>query len=181
MGRTLAIGTSDGPTLTAAAAASCLPVNLLTTVQAGYWQVGRSWHIMAAGRVSCAVTTPGTFRLDLRMGAVTVFDTLAVPLNIVAQTTVPWFFDANIVCRSAGSGTTATLFGQGQLNSTAFLNVPAVATGPWSGIIVVPYNTAPVAGTGFDSTIANALDFRFTQTVATGSFTMHTFLIEEIL
>jgi hypothetical protein len=136
---------------------------------------------MAAGRLSSVVTTPGTFRLDLRMGAVTVFDTLAVPLNIVAQTTVPWFFEANIVCRSAGSGTTATLFGQGQLNSTAFLNVPAVATGPWSGIIVVPYNTAPVAGTGFDSTVANAFDFRFTQTVATGQFIMHTFLIEEIL
>jgi hypothetical protein len=181
MGRTLAIGTSDGPTLTAAAAASCIPANLLTTVQAGYWQVGRTWHVMAAGRVSCVVTTPGTFRLDMRMGAVTVFDTLAVPLNIVAQTTVPWFFEMNIVCRSAGAGATATLFGQGQLNSTAFLNVPAVATGPWSGIIVVPYNVAPAAGTGFDSTVANAFDFRFTQTVATGSFTLHSFLIEEVL
>jgi hypothetical protein len=181
MGRTLAIGTSDGPTLTAAAAASCIPANLLTTVQAGYWQVGRTWHVMASGRVSCAVTTPGTFRLDMRMGAVTVWDSLAVPLNVVAQTNVPWYFEMYIVCRSAGSGTTATLFGQGKLNSTAFLNVPAVATGPWSGIIVVPYNTAPVAGTGFDSTVANAFDFRFTQTVATGSFTLHEFVLEEVL
>jgi hypothetical protein len=44
----------------------------------------------------------------------------------------------------------------------------------------VPYNTAPVVGAGFDSTIANALDFRFTQTVATGSMTVHQFLIEQL-
>jgi hypothetical protein len=181
MSRTLMVATSDGPTLTAAAAASCIPTNLLTTVQAGYWQVGKTWKITAAGRLSCAVTTPGTFRLDLRMGAVTVFDTLAIPLNIVAQTTVPWYAEFFLTCRAAGSGTTAQLFGQGKVNSTAFLNVPAVATGPWSGLITVPYNTAPVLGTGFDSTVANAFDFRHTQTVATGQFILHTFIIEEVL
>ncbi len=181
MGRTLMVATSDGPTLTAAAAASCIPTNLLTTVQAGYWQVGKTWHIVAAGRVSCVVTTPGTFRLDMRMGAVTVFDTLAMPLNVVAQTTVPWFMEFYSTCRVAGSGTAAQLFSQGTIRSTAFLNVAAVATGPWAGAIAIPYNTAPALGTGFDSTIANAFDFRFTQTVATGSFTLHTFFVEECL
>lgn len=175
------VATADGPTLTAAAAASCIPTNLLTTVQAGYWQVGKAWSIICGGRISCAVTTPGTFRLDVRMAAVSVFDTLAVPLNIVAQTTVPWNGEFYLVCRAAGSGTSAQLFGMGKLRSTAFLNVPAVATGPWSGAISVPYNTAPALGTGFDSTIANAFDFRFTQTVATGSFTLHEFIVEEIL
>lgn len=181
MARTLMVATADGPTLTAAAAASCIPTNLLTTVQAGYWQVGKTWSIICHGRISCVITTPGTFRLDLRMGSVSVFDTLAVPLNVVAQTTVPWAGEFYLTCRSAGAGTAAQLFGFGKLRSTAFLNVPAVATGPWSGAIVVPYNTAPVLGTGFDSTIANAFDFRFTQTVATGSFTMHSFILEEIL
>lgn len=181
MSRTLMVATSDGATLTAAATTSCIPTNLLTTVQAGYWQVGKTWKVTSAGRVSCAVTTPGTFRLDMRMGSVTVFDTLAIPLNIVVQSTVPWSAEFILTCRAAGSGTTAQLFGQGVVRSTAFLNVPAVATGPWGGVITVPYNTAPVLGTGFDSTIANAFDFRFTQTVATGSFTLHTFIIEEML
>jgi len=181
MARTLIAAYSDGPTLTAASAASCLPTYCLTTVQAGYWQVGRTWRITCAGRVSTVVTTPGTFRLDLRMGSVTVFDTLAMPGNVVAQTNVPWWGEFIIVCHSVGSGTSATLFGQGFMSSTAWLNVAAVATGPWAGAIPVPYNTAPVAGTGFDSTIANALDFRFTQTAATGSFTMHTFLLEELV
>ncbi len=171
---------SDGPTLTAAATASALPTYVLTTLPAGYWQIGRTWRITASGRVSFAVTTPGVFRFDLRMAAVTVFDTLALPGNIVAQTTVPWWMEILLTCRSVGSGTSATLFGQGLVTSTAFLNTAAVATGPWAGGIPVPYNTAPVVGTGFDSTIANAIDFRFTQTAATGSMTMHNFLIEQL-
>ncbi|HSW63920.1 MAG TPA: hypothetical protein VLH56_11535 [Dissulfurispiraceae bacterium] len=171
---------SDGPTLTAAAAASMLPTYVVTTLPAGYFQIGRQWRITMSGRVSCVVTTPGTFRINLRLGAVTAWDSLAIPLNIVAQTNVPWFGEILLTCRSVGSGTSATLFGMGRFNSTAFLNVPAVATGPWSGIITVPYNTAPVVGTGFDSTAANALDMQFTQTVATGSFTLHQMLIEQL-
>ena len=171
---------TDGPTLTAAATASCIPTYVPTTIPAGYWQIGRIWRITCAGRLSCAVTTPGVFRLDLRMSSVTVFDTLAMPLNVVAQTTVPWWAEFLLTCRSVGTSTSATLMGQGFVTSTAFLNVAAVATGPWAGGIPVPYNTAPAVGTGFDSTIPNPLDFRFTQTAATGSFTMHSFLIEQL-
>lgn len=171
---------TDGPTLTAAAAASCIPTYVPTTLPAGYWQIGRIWRIFCSGRVSCVVTTPGTFRLDLRLAAVTAFDTLALPLNIVAQTTVPWWGEFLLTCRAVGSGTSANLMGQGQLISTAFLNTAAVATGPWTGVITIPYNTAPVVGAGFDSTAALALDFRFTQTAATGSFTLHQFLIEQL-
>lgn len=171
---------TDGPTLTAAAAASCVPTYIPTTLPAGYWQIGRQWRITMSGRVSCVVTTPGTFRLNVRHAAITVFDTLAIPLNIVAQTTVPWFADFLLTCRSVGSGTSATLFGMGRVMSTAFLNVPAVVTGPWAGAITVPYNTAPVVGTGFDSTLANTLDFQFTQTAATGSFTLHQMVVEQL-
>jgi hypothetical protein len=133
-----------------------------------------------SGRVSCAVTTPGTFRIDVRLGGVIASDTLAVPLNIVAQTTVPWQYDALITCRAVGSGTSANCITQGLLSSTAFLNTAAVATGPWTGNITVPYNTAPVVGTGFNSTSALTLDVFFTQTVATGSFTCHQFMIEQM-
>lgn len=171
---------TDGPTLTAAATASALPTYVPTTLPAGYWQIGRIWRITASGRVSFAATTPGVFRFDLRLAAVTVFDTLAIPGNILIQTNVPWWMEILLTCRSVGSGTSATLMGQGIVDSTAFLNTAAVATGPWSGIIPVPYNTAPVVGTGFDSTLANAIDFRWTQTAATGSMTMHQFLIEQL-
>jgi hypothetical protein len=171
---------TDGPTLTAAATTSCIPTYVPTTIPAGYWQIGRIWRITAAGRVSFAATTPGTFLLDLRMSAVTVFSTLAIPGNILIQTNIPWWMEVLLTCRSVGTSTSATLMGQGLITSTAFLNTAAVATGPWAGTIPVPYNTAPVVGTGFDSTIPNPLDFRFTQNVATGSFTLHSFLIEQL-
>jgi len=171
---------SDGPTLTAAATASCLPTYVPTTLPAGYWQIGRTWRITASGRISCVITTPGTARWDLRMAAITVFDTLAIPLNVVAKVNVPWWLEIVLQCRSVGSSTSATLFGQGYWLSEAALLVPLPATGPGPGGNTLPYNTAPVVGTGFDSTAANAMDFRFTQTAATGSMTMHMFCIEQL-
>lgn len=171
---------TDGPTLTAAAAASCLPTYVPTSIPAGYFQIGRILRLTATGRISCAVTTPGTARFDLRLGAVTVFDTLAMPLNIVAKTNVSWLLEVLLTCRSVGTGTSATLFGLGKWLSEASILTAVPSTGPGPGGQLVPYNTAPVVGTGFDSTIANALDFRFTQTVATGSMTMHSFLLEQL-
>jgi hypothetical protein len=171
---------TDGPTLTAAAAASCLPTYVPTSIPAGYWQIGRQWRLTASGRISTVVTTPGTARFDLRLGAVTAFDTLAIPLNIVAKTNVSWRLEVLLTCRSVGTGVSATLFGQGYWLSEANILTALPATGPGPGGCLVPFNTAPVVGTGFDSTIANALDFRWTQTAATGSMTMHQFLIEQL-
>lgn len=176
----IAAAYSDGPTLTAAATASLLPTYVPTTLPAGYWQIGRMWRITASGRISQAVTTPGTARFDLRMAAITVWDSQAMAMNIVAKTNVPWFFELILSCRSVGSGTSATLIGQGMYFSESNILVPVPATGPGPGGVVMPYNTAPVAGSGFDSTIANAIDFRWTQTVATGSITMHQFVIEQL-
>jgi hypothetical protein len=171
---------TDGPTLTAAAAASCVPTYVPTTLPAGYWQIGRMWRLTASGRISCAVTTPGTARFDLRLGGVVAFDTLAIPLNIVAKTNVPWFLQALMTCRAVGSGTSANLITQAFWLSEAALNVAVPATGPGPGGNTLPYNTAPVVGTGFNSQSALTLDFFFTQTVATGSMTVHQFMIEQL-
>lgn len=171
---------TDGPTLTAAAAASCVPTYVPTTLPAGYWQIGRIWRIRAAGRISCAVTTPGTARYDLRLGGVIAFDSLAIPLNIVAKTNVRWELECMLTCRAVGSGTTANIMGSGQWFSEANINVAVPATGPGPGGALVPFNTAPVVGTGFNSQSALTLDFFFTQTVATGSMTMHQFMIEQM-
>lgn len=176
----IAYSYTDGPTLTAAAAASCVPTYVPTTLPAGYFQIGRILRLRMAGRLSCAVTTPGVFRMDMRLGGVVAFDTLAIPLNIVAQTTVPWSLDVMMTCRAVGSGTSAQLLSQGVWTSTAGLAVPAVATGPWAGVITVPYNTAPVVGTGFNSQSALTLDFFHTQTVATGQMILHSMMLEQM-
>jgi len=171
---------TDGPTLTGAAAASCVPTYVPAPIPGNYWQIGRTWRITANGRISCVVTTPGTARFDLRMGATTVWDTLAMPLNIVAKTNVVWNLNVLLTCRSVGPTAGCTLMGIGNWFSEASLNTALPATGPGPGGQSVPYNTAPVVGTGFDSTISNQMDFRFTQTVATGSMTMHQFCIEQL-
>lgn len=176
----IATSYTDGPALTAAAAASCVPTYVPTTLPAGYWQIGRMWRIKASGRISCVVTTPGTARWDLRLGGIVAFDTLAIPLNIVAKVSVPWMLDILLTCRAVGSGTTAQLIGQGHWLSEAALNTALPATGPGPGGNTLPYNTAPAVGNGFNSQSALTLDFFFTQTVATGSMTLHEFLIEQL-
>lgn len=171
---------TDGAALTAAAAATCLPTYVPTTLPAGYWQIGRVWRLTARGRISCVVTTPGTARFDLRLGGIVAFDTLAIPLNIVAKTNVPFELIVDLTCRAVGSGTSANLMGQGHFLSEATINTAIPSTGPGPGGVMVPYNTAPVVGAGFNSQSALTLDFFFTQTVATGSMTLHQFLIEQL-
>lgn len=181
-GNPIARATADGPTLTAAAAASCLPTSSVITLPNNFFDVpGKMLRLYAAGRISCVVTTPGTARWDVRLGAsaIIAFDTLAIPLNVVAKTSVGWVLDVLLTARTVGSGTTATLLGQGLWTSEASVGAPTAATAA-PGSFVVPYNTAPAVGAGFDSTSALKVDLFFTQTVATGSMTLHQYLLEEI-
>ena len=180
---TLASAGGDGTALTAAARASALQgaaKSGLYTLQPNFLRVGDILHIKASGRISFAVTTPGTARFDLSfgVGGTASFDTLAMPGNVVVQTTVPWWLDVEGDVRAVGP--TGNIFWQGLFGSTAMLNVAAVGTGPWAGVIPVPYNVAPVVGSNVDMTIANILDFNFTQTVATGSMTLHRYRLAHL-
>lgn len=171
--------TGDGGVLTAAAAASALPAPAKFSIPAGYWYVGRMWRLRAMGRISCAVTTPGTARFDLRFGSTVVFDTLAMSLNTVVKTNVHWMLDVLLTCRAVGASTAANLMGQGTWESEAVLASPLPTAGG-SGQFLVPFNAAPAVGGGFDSTSSQNVDLFFTQTVATGSMTLHQFLVEAL-
>jgi hypothetical protein len=172
---------ADGPTLTAAAAASCIPVASKFTLPTCYFELGTTWRLRASGRISSVITTPGTARFDLRIGAVVAWDSLAILLDTVAgHTTMPWVLDVLLTCRSIGNSTLTTLIGQGTWACEDILGTPA--TSPKGGIVaMVPWNTAPAVGTGFDNTAAtNTVDLFFTQTAATGSMTVHQYAIEEL-
>lgn len=164
----------DGPTLTAAAAASCLPGAAKFTFPASLMKVGDEFLIKAYGRISCVVTTPGTARFDVRFGSTVVLDGLAMNLNTTAQTNAPWELEMHLTCRSIGNSTTATVFGMGRFSSPAIVGAAAIAAGG-HGNFVLPNSTAPAVGNGFDSTVSNTIDLFFTQTVATGSLTLHKF------
>lgn len=176
----LVIGQADGPTLTAAAAASCIPVASRLILPNNYWTVGKQWKLKLQGRISCAVTTPGTARFDLRTGpagTIVAFDSGALNLNIVAKTTVPFDLEIDLTCRAVGTGSATTLFGIGKFVSEAVVGAMLPSAGG-NGALLCPVG-APGVGTGFDNTAANAVDLFFTQTVASGSLTVHNYEIWE--
>lgn len=176
----LVIGSTDGPTLAAAAAATCIPTASRLILPNNYWFIGKQWLVKMAGRISCVVTTPGTARLDFRTGpsgTIVAFDSGALNLNIVAKVTVPWFFQCLLTCEAVGNGTATKLFGVGEFQSEAVVGSPLPSAGG-NGSLLCPVG-APALGTGFDNTAANAVDWFFTQTVATGSFTVHQYAIYE--
>lgn len=178
---TLATIVGDGTALTAAARASLLQgangKTGLYTLPAGKLRIGDVLRIRAGGRISCVVTTPGSITFDMSAGvAGTAFmSSLAIPLNIVAKVNVPFIFEMEMHVRAIGSA--ANFFCLGYWLSEAALNVAVPSTGPGPGGNTLPYNTAPVVGSNVDLSIAQILDFNFTQTVATGSVTLHTYTL----
>lgn len=175
----IAIATADGPTLTAASAASCLPVTAYFTFPPNGLIAGSLLRITAQGRISNVVTTPGTARLDIRLGGTVIFDTGALTLNQVAKTTLPWWFDAMIVCRAVGAS--GNFFGFGRFHSEAIVGSPLASAGGSGSLISAVSggpDTAPAVGGSVNTTVANIFDCFFTQTVATGSFTVHNFMLE---
>ena len=175
----------DGTALTAAATASRLQgataTRALYTFPANFFEPNRAIRVTASGRISCVVSTPGTARFDLQFGgSIIVWDSLAINLNVVAKTNVHWALDVELVTQASGSGTTATLFpGVCTWTSEALVGAPLPTVGG-VGVVTLPVNTAPVVGTGFDSTVSNKMDLRFTQTVATGSVQLHTYKIQAL-
>ena len=178
---TLISSSVDGAANTAGTAASAIPPAALLTLPPNWWYVGRMMKLTAHGRISCAVTTPGTAKWQVRLGPtanISVFDSGALNLNVVAKTTVPFWLEIIMTCRAVGNATTANLFGFGQFSSEAVVGSPLPTVGG-NGSLICPVGT-PAVGTGFDSTTASILDLWFTQTVGTGSMTVHLYKVESL-
>jgi hypothetical protein len=139
------------------------------TLPAKYFErIGKSIKVSATGRISTVVTTPGTLNLYVRFGAIDVFDSGAMALNVVAKTNVGWILDLELFCRSIGSTTVATLLGQGSFLSEAVIaSVAPTAGGQLTHVL--PYNAAPAAGAGFDSTVSQLIDIQGKWSVANAS------------
>lgn len=175
----VAIASNDGPTLTAASAASCLPTTAKFTFPPNPFTLPTMLRIAAMGRISNVVTTPGTARIDIRLGSTVIYDTGALTLNAVVKTTLPWWFEAVLTCRAIGA--TANFFGFGRFEGESVIGSPLSSAGG-AGALISAVSTgpggAPAVGGNVDLTAATAFDMYFTQTVATGSFTVHQFYLE---
>src|SRR5580765_6891942 len=147
-----AIAVADGPTLTAAAAASCLPVTAKVTFPPNAFNLGSVMRIYASGRISNAVTTPGTARLDVRMGAAgstVIYDTGALTLNQVVKATLPWEFIATLTCRAVGA--TGNFWGGGRFQAESVVGSPLPTVGG-SGALMVPVGVTAI-GANVDLTV----------------------------
>lgn len=162
----------DGTAVTAAAETTLLPAAAKFTLPANYFSaIGKQLFIRASGRISSVITTPGVAQFKVKFGSTAVFDGLAILLDsVAAHTNVGWYLEIYMTCRAIG--TSANLIGQGKWTCEDILGVPATAP---KGVLtaILPWNSAPAVGTNFDSTTTQQVDLTFTQTVATGSITLH--------
>jgi hypothetical protein len=168
----------DGAAITAAARTTLLPAHAIITLPNHFFYVGKAIKITAHGRISCVITTPGTARFDVAVGAIVALDSLALNLNIVAKTNVPWLVEMILFCRAIGNGVNSSLFGYGTFQSEAVIASPLPTVGG-NGSLLFPV-AAPAVGALFDNSLANTLNLFFTQTVATGSITLHNYKVEEL-
>lgn len=171
---TLITSEIDSTALTGTTVGSILPPAALYTMPANMLKIGAALRVKATGRISNIVTTPGTFTLEIRFGSVIVWTGGAIQLNAVAKTNVAWWIDLLLTCRSIGNSTLATMFGQGAFQSESVVGSPVPGTGG-SGSLLLPTVT-PVVGTGFDSTVSQAVDMRGTFSLSGNSITTHQFV-----
>lgn len=175
-GETLISSQVDGTAVTGTAAAAVEPPAARFTLPANFFVPGKVLRVSAWGRISNIVTTPGTLTLDVRFNTSSVvFNGGAVSLNVVAKTNVSWRLNMLLTCRTIGNGTVATIMGQGDLTTESI--VGATAGQPLTQLLPA---SAPVVGTGFDSTVAQTVDLFATFSLTGNSLTAHQYTLESM-
>ena len=127
-------------------------------------KAGKVFRCTVLGRASSVVTTPGTLTLDARAGSTIIANFGAMTLNTVAQTNANFEFIFYLKISSVGSGTLATALGDGRFTSRLVVGSAALGAGG-ANTLLLP-DTAPVVGSGFDSTIAQTIDVFATWSIA---------------
>src|SRR6266550_3096103 len=134
----------------------------LLTLPPNYLTEGTMLRVKAQGGISNIVTSQPTFTFEVRLGPtanIIVHTSQAVLTTTTAHTLIPFDYEVQLRVDSVGSGTAAKMLAQGVLRGIMFVISGAVAD-PTAGVgTIMCNNTAPAVGTGFDSTIANILDF----------------------
>ena len=139
-------------------AKSVINTQQLVTLPSNYWYPGKKFRVRVAMGISNIVTAQPTFTFQVMMGSIVVWSSGAVLTTTTAHVNLPAILEVEIKCLTVGSGTAATLIGVGKVSGLMFVATGAVADGAYGTVLPLPA-TAPAAGTGFDSTIANILDF----------------------
>ncbi len=141
------------------AAKSILNAQDLFQFPANWLQVGSKLRIRAMMGLSNIVTTPGTVVFQVMMGSVVVWSSGNVQLSTTANTLLPVELEVNLRLDSSGIGTAAKFMATGKIIGLPVQLGSGVANGTVTDSAIVLPTTAPAVGTGFDSTVAEILDF----------------------
>jgi hypothetical protein len=141
------------------AAKSVINVTELLPISGNYLQVGSKLRVRAWGGLSNIVTTPGTVVFQIMMGTIPVYTSGNLQLSTTANTLSPFEIDVTMRLDSAGSGTAAKFMAGGFATALNLQLGAGVANPTVTDSIVATPAGSPAVGTGFDSTIANILDF----------------------
>lgn len=154
----------------------------LVQLPPNWWYVGKMLRMTVMGGISNRVTGPDTTTFQLNMGSIAAFSSGAINLTTTAHTTIPFWAQCTVTCRTIGVTTAATLMGQWVLEGQMFAQAASLADNAGGTGYAMGPNTAPAVGTGFDSTIANTLDFFVAQSVsnAGNGIQVQQYVVEEL-
>lgn len=145
-------------------AKSVINTQAICAIPPGLLHLGDHIHQRVSGGISNVVTSQRTFTFQTMMGpaqpsTIIAHTSQALLTTTTAHTLIPFVYDVWHRLDSEGNGTSAKFFSQAQLNGIMFPISGAVADPTaTTGMILCPA-TAPAAGTGWDSTVLNYLDF----------------------
>jgi hypothetical protein len=136
------------------------------TLPPGFFQRGSILEIDFVAGISNRVTGPDTFTIQVMVGAAIAFTTGAINLTTTAHTVIPAAGTITLTCRAVGNGTKCNLMGQAVVSGQMIAMAASLADGAANTGWAMAPNTTPTVGNGFDSTVANTLDFFVAQSVS---------------
>lgn len=179
----LVVATAAGTNFTSfTTAKSVTPTGCIWTAPANYFYVGKMMRMTIHGDETHATGNTMTFQFEL--GSVAAFGSGALAMTTTTHTTWPFVAQCIVTCRSVGSGTSATLIGRWLVHGPGFVfgGTPGADFSAGSGYAIGPTGGASVAGTGFDSTATQNIDFfAAMSTSAAGlGIQVHQYLLESL-
>lgn len=163
---------ADGAAVTAAAEATMFPI---FTLPANYLYPGRLMYWVVMGRLSTAITTPGTITMRLvysatGLGAVVVAASGAfAPDPTAAASNLTFMVEWWSVCRSVG--TAGTAMGWGKMEWHDYDNATIDTLIANMAMDMAP--TSAPATAAIDTTVARALNPSYQPSASTASMTAH--------
>ena len=154
----------------------------LVTLPPGYLTIGKMLRVRVQGGISNVVTSQRTFTFQVMLGAIVVHTSGAITTTTTAHTLIPFNYEVLLRVDSVGSGTAAKFLAQGILNGKMWVYSGATADVESGVATIMCPNTAPAVGTGFDSTIANILDFwvGLSASEATTGIQIYNYMVEAL-